>query len=112
MQDLYLIGDFLYVGLHSDEDIAKYTGGRFPIMQWNERLMSLLSCKFVSEVIIDAPSVLTESLLDAFQVNCVVRGIDDFITVEETENEEVENQRVDSMKVNLTSNFDFHSFNA
>ncbi len=112
---LHLLGDFLYVGLHSDEDIAKHTGGRFPIMQWNERLMSLLACKYVSEVVMDAPSVITESLLDAFQINCVVQGIDDYSTTEDTENEEMGNQRVynEYLNVNHTSkfSFDFKYFN-
>lgn len=73
-----MTGNFVIVGLHSDETISKYAGKNFPVMHWNERLMALLSVRYVSEIIIDAPLEINESLLEAFKVNCVLPSPDDY----------------------------------
>lgn len=53
-------GDFLLVGLHPDESVQERRGPHLPIMNVHERSLSVLSCKFVDEVIIGAPPVMTE----------------------------------------------------
>ncbi|CAL8109392.1 unnamed protein product [Orchesella dallaii] len=40
--------------------------------------MALLACKYVSEIVLDAPIDLNESLFDALSINCVVPSIDDY----------------------------------
>lgn len=45
-------GDFLLVGLHTDEDVAERRGPHLPIMDLHERCLSVLACKYVDEVII------------------------------------------------------------
>lgn len=47
-------------------------------MAWNERLMALLSCKYVSEVVIDAPVGVDNTIIDTFSVSVVVPGINDY----------------------------------
>ncbi len=51
-------GDFLLVGLHTDEDVSERRGPHLPIMDLHERCLSVLACKYVDEVIIGAPSHL------------------------------------------------------
>lgn len=47
-------GDFLLVGLHSDEDVQGRRGPHLPLMDLHERSLSVLACKYVDEVIIGA----------------------------------------------------------
>lgn len=47
-------GDFLLVGIHTDEDVAERRGPHQPIMNLHERALSVLACKYADEVIIGA----------------------------------------------------------
>jgi len=68
------LGDFLLVGVHSDEDVRARRGVGRPIMDLHERALSVLACRFVNEVVIGAPAVLTDDLLTTFNVAVVARG--------------------------------------
>jgi ethanolamine-phosphate cytidylyltransferase len=45
-------GDFLLVGVHTDEDVTERRGRHLPIMNLHERALSVLSCRWVDEVVI------------------------------------------------------------
>lgn len=68
------LGDYLIVGLHDDAVIEKHKGEGFPIMNLHERVLSVLSCKYVDDVVIGAPYVVTQELIDTLQVDIVVHG--------------------------------------
>jgi len=68
------LGDFLIVGLHTDPIVNMYKGSNYPIMNLHERTLSVLACKYVSEVVIGAPYVVTPDLLDHFSVSVVAHG--------------------------------------
>lgn len=67
-------GDYLIVGLHTDPVVNRYKGSNYPIMNLHERVLSVLACKYVSEVVIGAPYTVTQDLLDHFKVDVVVHG--------------------------------------
>lgn len=67
-------GDYLVVGLHPDNVITRYKGAKYPIMNLQERLLSLLACKFVDDVVIGAPYKVSVELLEHFNVSLVVHG--------------------------------------
>ncbi|UXI21756.1 Signal transducing adapter molecule 1 [Sarcoptes scabiei] len=67
-------GDFLIVGLHSDSVVNRTQGSNYPIMNLHERVLSVLACKYVNEVIIGAPFKITKELLDHFKVDLVIHG--------------------------------------
>ncbi|KAF2904246.1 hypothetical protein ILUMI_01927 [Ignelater luminosus] len=67
-------GDYLIVGLHTDPVVNKYRGSNYPIMNLHERVLSVLACKYVSEVVIGAPYVVTKDLMDHFKVDIVIHG--------------------------------------
>lgn len=67
-------GDFLLVGLHTDDDVSARRGPHLPIMNVHERALSVLACKHVDEVVIGAPEVISDSLLRTFNIGLVVRG--------------------------------------
>lgn len=67
-------GDFLLVGIHTDEDVTERRGPHLPIMNLHERALSVMACCYVDEVIIGAPVVITEDLLTTFNISLVARG--------------------------------------
>jgi len=68
------LGDFLIVGLHTDPIVNMYKGSNYPIMNLQERVLSVLACNYVSEVVIGAPYVVTKDLIEHFNVSIVVHG--------------------------------------
>jgi ethanolamine-phosphate cytidylyltransferase len=67
------MGDFLLVGIHDDATVKKIRN-RLPILNLYERTLSLLSCKYVDEVIIGAPFVVTEDLIKSMNISVVAKG--------------------------------------
>lgn len=52
-------GDYLIAGVHSDEVVNAQRGLNMPIMNLNERVLSVLGCAYVNDVLIDAPLKMT-----------------------------------------------------
>jgi cytidyltransferase-like protein len=68
------LGDYLVVGVLSDETAAAYK--RRPIMTLTERVAVIEACRYVDEVIPDAPDQLTAAFLDERKLALVVHGDD------------------------------------
>lgn len=68
-------GDFLIVGLHTDPVVNRYKGKNYPIMNLHERVLSVLACKYVSEVVIGAPYKVTRDLMEHFKIDIVIHGL-------------------------------------
>jgi ethanolamine-phosphate cytidylyltransferase len=68
------MGDFLLVGIHDDATVEMIRGNGLPILNLYERTLSLLSCKYVDEVIIGAPFVITEDLIKTMNISVVAKG--------------------------------------
>ncbi|KAH0629412.1 hypothetical protein JD844_011470 [Phrynosoma platyrhinos] len=58
---------YIIVGLHFDQEVNLYKGKNYPIMNVHERTLSVLACRYVSEVVIGAPYAVTSDLLDHFK---------------------------------------------
>lgn len=54
-------GDYVIAGVHSDEVVNAQRGFNMPIMNLNERVLSVLGCAYVNDVLIDAPLQVTRS---------------------------------------------------
>ena len=54
-------GDFLLVGVHTDEDVTERRGRHLPIMNLHERALSVLSCRWVDEVVIGGWVIAAEA---------------------------------------------------
>ena len=68
-------GNHLIVGIHSDEVVEGYK--RSPIMSMKERVDTVSSCRYVDEVVPNAPLVIDQEWLNTHQIDLVVHG-DDF----------------------------------
>ena len=66
-------GDYLLVGVYGDECV-KERRHRLPLMNLQERVLSVLACRHVDDVLIDAPSEITPELLSTFRVSTVCHG--------------------------------------
>ncbi|ELU08724.1 hypothetical protein CAPTEDRAFT_162811 [Capitella teleta] len=67
-------GDYVIVGIHTDPVVNRYKGSNFPIMNLHERVLSVLTNRYVSEVVIGAPYAVTAELMDHFKVDVVCHG--------------------------------------
>ncbi|XP_049632607.1 ethanolamine-phosphate cytidylyltransferase isoform X2 [Suncus etruscus] len=65
---------YVIAGLHFDQEVNHYKGKNYPIMNLQERTLSVLACRYVSEVVIGAPYSVTAELLDHFKVDLVCHG--------------------------------------
>lgn len=68
------LGNYVIVGLYSDSVVSRHRGTKFPIMNLQERVLSVLACKYVNEVVMEAPYSITEELIDHFKVDLVCHG--------------------------------------
>jgi cytidyltransferase-like protein len=71
------LGDELVVGVHSDAVVSSYK--RAPVMRMAERIRVVEGCRFVDEVIPEAPLTVSESWVTQHRLDLVVHG-DDFDT--------------------------------
>uniref|UniRef100_A0A8C5GWW8 ethanolamine-phosphate cytidylyltransferase n=1 Tax=Gouania willdenowi TaxID=441366 RepID=A0A8C5GWW8_GOUWI len=72
--DLFRILSSLLSTVPSPQEVNRYKGKNYPIMNVHERTLSVLACRYVSEVVIGAPFAVTKDLLDHFKVDLVCHG--------------------------------------
>ena len=68
------LGDFLIVGVHDDQTVNFHKGSNYPIMNLYERVLNVLAVKYVDEVVIASPWVVSEDLLKSLNIGLVVQG--------------------------------------
>ncbi|KZV18278.1 ethanolamine-phosphate cytidylyltransferase [Dorcoceras hygrometricum] len=68
------LGDFLLVGIYTDQTVSELRGSHFPLMNLHERSLSVLACRYVDEVIIGAPLEVTKDMITTFNISLVVHG--------------------------------------
>lgn len=68
------LGDFLLVGIHTDQTVSTNRGAHRPIMNLHERSLSVLACRYVDEVIIGAPWEVSKDMITTFNISLVVHG--------------------------------------
>ena len=68
------LGDFLVVGVHSDEVVNSQRGANMPVMNLDERVLCVLGCRHVDDVLVDAPRAITQDLLTSLRISVVASG--------------------------------------
>jgi cytidyltransferase-like protein len=68
------MGDLLYVGVMSDENVILYK--RRPVINMENRIKVIESCKYVDKVIADAPLCATKIFCKKYNISMVVHGDD------------------------------------
>ncbi|GAB4853545.1 Ethanolamine-phosphate cytidylyltransferase [Ancistrocladus abbreviatus] len=57
------LGDFLLVGIYTDQTVSEIRGAQYPLMNLHERTLSVLACRYVDEVNIGAPWEVTKDMV-------------------------------------------------
>ena len=70
------LGDYLLVGIHADVVLVSYKKGK-PILTMEERVASVAGCRYVDEVLPNAPFVIDQAWIKNHDIHLVVHG-DDF----------------------------------
>ncbi len=68
------LGDYLLVGIHGDDEVE--ANKRRPILTLDERVKSVAGCRWVDEVISDAPWKFDPSWIEKYRIDLVVHGDD------------------------------------
>ena len=69
------LGDYLLVGICADDLLEAYK--RIPILAMEERAASVAGCRYVDEVLVNAPFFVDRAWIEKYDINLVVHG-DDF----------------------------------
>jgi cytidyltransferase-like protein len=69
------LGDELVIGVHSDEAVMSYK--RAPVQTMEERVSVVASCRYVDEVLPNAPVGVSREWIELHRLDLVVHG-DDF----------------------------------
>lgn len=69
------LGTYLVVGVHDDKVINLRKGRNFPIMNLHERVLGVLSCRYVDDVVIGAPWAVTREMIEMMHIRKVVHGV-------------------------------------
>jgi ethanolamine-phosphate cytidylyltransferase len=68
------LGDYLVVGVHDDRTMEERICPNVPIMTLQERVLNVLAMRYVDDVIIGAPYVITKELMNQIEPAVVVQG--------------------------------------
>ena len=68
-------GDYLLVGVHADETVMVYK--QRPILSMEERVASVEGCRYVDEVLPNAPLTIDRAWIERHNIDLVIHG-DDF----------------------------------
>jgi ethanolamine-phosphate cytidylyltransferase len=89
-------GDYLLVGIHGDTLVHKIKGSRFPLQNAYERSLSVLGCRFVDDVLLDAPYEVTSAMIDTLQIKHVIKlGNDGICNKSDTKNDTAPNSSLE-----------------
>ena len=66
------LGYTVVVGVHSDEEVEGYK--RTPVMTLDERVAAVQACKYVTDVIAGAPTIINEAFMNEHNIDMVFHG--------------------------------------
>ena len=73
----YSYGDYLIVGVFNDSIVNQYhessvEKSNLPIMNMQERVLSVLGCRYADDVLIDAPYVISREMVHSLHISVVL----------------------------------------
>ncbi|CAJ0933538.1 unnamed protein product, partial [Mesorhabditis belari] len=74
LEEARKLGDYLICGILGDSTVNSYKGGNHPIMSLHERVLTVLAYRPVDEVVIGAPYMVSDEMIDRFNISLVVVG--------------------------------------
>ncbi|CAG9580103.1 putative ethanolamine-phosphate cytidylyltransferase [Leishmania major strain Friedlin] len=77
------LGDYVIAGVYEDQVVNEHKGKNYPIMSFNERVLGVLSCRYVDEVVMGVPFDVSKDVIDGLHINVVVGDKFSDLVVEE-----------------------------
>ena len=74
LRQAHALGDYLLVGIHSDEAVLAHKGKA--ILTMEERVACIAGCRYVDEVLPNAPWITDRGWIEMHNINLVVHGSD------------------------------------
>lgn len=74
LQQCRKFGTYVLAGIYSDHTAHTILGYNYPILNIYERSLSLLSCKYIDDIILGAPRKITKDLITTFNIQVVCSG--------------------------------------
>jgi len=74
LRQVSALGDYVLVGINADAVVAAHK--RRPIEMMAERVAAVAACRYVNEVIPDAPWILDRTWIEKYGIDLVVHGDD------------------------------------
>ena len=74
LQRARALGDYLVVGIHADDVVTSYK--RRPILTMEERVKAVSGCRYVDQVIPNAPLVVDRTWIGRHRIDLVVHADD------------------------------------
>ena len=71
------LGDYLLVGVQSDAVVHRRRRAPFPILNLNERVLSVLACRHVGDVVINPPWEMTREMIASLGISVVAIDADE-----------------------------------
>lgn len=68
------LGDYLIVGVHADEELVAHK--RKPILLMDERVSCIAGCRYVDEVLPNAPWITDRNWIEKHNIDLVAHGDD------------------------------------
>ena len=65
-------GTFLYVGVYDDEEVGRLQGVGFPVMGLFERVLNVLACKWVDEVVMGVKRSVSQDMMKTLNITAVI----------------------------------------
>jgi len=65
-------GDYLIAGVFSDAAVAYNLGEQHPVMTLNERMLSVIGCSLVDDVLFDAPLMVDDDMIASLEIKVVI----------------------------------------
>lgn len=66
--------DFLIIGLYEDSTVKSIRGKNYPVFSINERMMNLLSLKYVDDIVVNTPFKIMPDYIEQFEIDIVFEG--------------------------------------
>lgn len=68
------MGNFLFVGVWPDDVVHYFKGSNHPLLSLHERVLMVLACKYVDDVVIGAPYQISADLIKSLNIKKVVHA--------------------------------------
>lgn len=68
------LGDFLYVGVWTDDTVNYFRGSNYPILSLHERVLMVLACRHADDVVIGTPYQISHDLIKSLNIKKVVHA--------------------------------------